>query len=429
MKLKIIIMALLLLAGIGSAVNRLPATEFVGNVSLSDGIGISFDEDDPGQFKFIPTGAYYDGLVTKRGGVYYGYAKNGSLIASHNTDAAVVFNAVVDVVRQELSSQSYPKILFDGDVFEISTPMYLYSFMEVSGVAGKTVITSSEDIEFFLANQTDGLNNRITISNLYLLATNGAYTKYQITIYNPTSCEIYQTSAGGVLLSSNTSSTWLNIVRDSSNLGRLKMVNITDSFISNCFISNGGQGHACVLENSGNNRAINNHYLATGTGNCCIYVSGTSRLNTISNSHFETGWDANNTCYGIVTSTDASFTDNIISYNTFGAVYMYPIFLRGDSSRNIINGNIFDSCNTLGTAISNIRLDASTSGATQYNIVSGNSFIQTGAARSRAIFEYDDPYDPNWNLFHGNVVSGTGYYSDAIYVVGANTSELDNIGG
>ena len=133
--------------------------------------------------------------------------------------------------------------------------------------------------------------------------------------------------------------------------------------------------------------------------------------------------------YSIDIKDGCDITDNIISYNTFGAVYMYPIFLRGDSSRNIINGNIFDSCNTLGTAISNIRLDASTSGATQYNIVSGNSFIQTGAARSRAILEYDGTYDPNWNLFHGNVVSGTGYYSNAIYVVGANTFELDNIGG
>lgn len=36
MKLKIIIMALLLLAGIGSAVNRLPATEFVGNVDMGE---------------------------------------------------------------------------------------------------------------------------------------------------------------------------------------------------------------------------------------------------------------------------------------------------------------------------------------------------------------------------------------------------------
>ncbi|MDD5511873.1 MAG: hypothetical protein PHI12_13830 [Dehalococcoidales bacterium] len=37
MKLKIMIMALLLLAGIGSAVNKLPATEFVGDIDFMDG--------------------------------------------------------------------------------------------------------------------------------------------------------------------------------------------------------------------------------------------------------------------------------------------------------------------------------------------------------------------------------------------------------
>lgn len=95
MKLKIMIIALLFLAGIGSAVNRLPATEFVGDVDM--GGNNIYDANYVNSTYISISSPQLNAIIFWNGSHAIGLYENGTMISS-GTDNDTVIQATHDAI-------------------------------------------------------------------------------------------------------------------------------------------------------------------------------------------------------------------------------------------------------------------------------------------------------------------------------------------
>jgi hypothetical protein len=103
--------------------------------------------------------------------------------------------------------------------------------------------------------------------------------------------------------------------------------------------------------------------------------------------------------------------------------------LLTDLCYSSIGSNRFLDCNYGNNYGIDILLTAYSASGCVGNSIFANTHRNTHATtgKTAAIVEYDATYDPNYNEFFGNVISGSGYSTTAVVVTGAQSRADHNM--
>lgn len=445
MKLKIMIMALLLVSvGIGSAVNKLPATEFAGNVDMNGNAVSNWIGGDREKI------ANYDMIFKSIGSNLYAIHANGTILATGTiSDSGPVWNSAVDQLRS--GSIGKMTVFIDAPVLATTVPHYCYSYMRVFGVGGglPTIYTAS-DIPIFKCNDTGGSGNNaeILLQDLYLEYTGTAsYTSGHVELWTPNQCTLIRITTrtpniisggadnrGGIRLLSTASPTtvysWLNRIYDCPVTG-IEFENVSDSWVVNCDIYNGQHGNYSIrIGNDSNNlKILNNHIIAQNESGIAFLADNSNTI--IRGNVFEPimAVTAGLQEHGIYFDSGGSYRNIHILNNVMIGLGGVPLYLVNVHD-SFISGNLLTTCNrNYDDGLAYIFLKADTEHKCRSNIITGNIMRDdwNEATSNLGILEYNGIYDPNENLIHGNIVRGGAFDSPGITIIGADSKTYDNI--
>jgi hypothetical protein len=445
MKLKIMIMALLLVsAGIGSAVNRLPATEFVGGVDMN---GNDISNWIGGDRERIVN---YDMILKSIGTDLYAIHANGTILATGTTsDSGPVWNSGVDAIRS--GSIGKMTVFIDAQALTTTVPHYCYSYMRVFGVGGGLpAIYTASDIPIFKCNDTGGSGNNVEIllQDLYLEYTGtAAYTAGHVELWTPNQCTLIRITTrtpniisggadnrGGIRLlstaSPNTVYSWLNRIYDCPTTS-IEFENVSDSWVVDCDIYNGQHGNYSIRigNNSHSLKILNNHIIAQNESGIAFLADN---FNTIIRGNvFEPVMAVSKglTEHGIFFDPGGEYNHIDISDNLMVGLGGVPLYLSNVRNSIISNNRLFTCNRNFDDGLAYIFLKADTEHKCRSNVVSGNIIRDdwNEATSNLGILEYNGIYDPNENLIHGNIVRGGAIDSPGITIIGADSETYDNI--